>query len=222
MAERPGERLPRGRHALPHAEVVEAQRGRMMSAMAEAMMDKGYVGTTVADVIAGAGVSRETFYQRFGSKLDCFMSSFEAASEVLFARLAERSGVDATLDLDHSTSSPIARFDRLFGEYLETLAIEPAYARVFLVEVYAAGPDAIARRVELQSAIADSLATMLEIDTDHGRFACQALVAAVSALVTGPLVAGDLDALRSLREPVVDLVERALALSPSPSDRDRR
>ena len=62
--------------------------------MAEAMMEKGYVDTTVADVIKRAGVSRETFYQQFSSKADCFMTAFDAAADLLIAC------VEAGADLD--------------------------------------------------------------------------------------------------------------------------
>ena len=53
------QRLPRGRHGLTREEVGTAQRGRLMLAMAEAVADHGYVGTSVAEVIKRAGVSRE-------------------------------------------------------------------------------------------------------------------------------------------------------------------
>lgn len=207
MAERVWAPLPRGRHGLTRAEVAGSQRDRMMLAMAEAMTEKGYVGTTVADVIARAGVSRETFYQQFSSKLDCFMSAFDAAAAVLFSTVAEP---DAG-GLDGGAEARLARFERLVTDYLESLAAEPAFARLFLIEVYAAGPEAILRRIALQSRITDQLVTVLDVDTEGGRFACQALVSAISGLVTGPLVAGDIDALRALRIPVVDLVQRALA-----------
>src|SRR5215510_7200104 len=92
------EQLPRGRHRLSRAEVVASQRQRMLLAIAAAMADKGYAGTSVADVIARAGVSRETFYQQFSSKLDCFMSAFDAAGEVLLARLDETAGGEDDAD----------------------------------------------------------------------------------------------------------------------------
>src|ERR671936_165052 len=50
--------LPRGRHHLTRAEVTASQRGRMLQAMAEAVRDKGFTGTAVADVVAGAGARR--------------------------------------------------------------------------------------------------------------------------------------------------------------------
>src|SRR5687768_2812280 len=51
--------LPRGRHAAPRDVVREAQRGRMLEAMAAAVAAKGYGHVAVADVIEGAGVSRK-------------------------------------------------------------------------------------------------------------------------------------------------------------------
>jgi AcrR family transcriptional regulator len=198
------EQLPRGRHHLSREEVRSSQRSRMLLAMAAAMADKGYAGTAVADVIKRAGVSRETFYQQFSSKLDCFLSAFDSAGEVLLARLGETPGT--------GDEAPIELFDRAFGVYLDALASQPALARVFLVEVYAAGAEAMARRAALQAGIVDRMAALLGVATDRDRFACEVLVAAVGALVTGPLVAGDLDALQHLRERVVDLVSRALAV----------
>ena len=201
------EQLPRGRHSLSRDEVRRSQRVRMLLAIAEALADKGYANTAVADVIKRAGVSRETFYQQFSSKLDCFLSSFDTAAQVLLARL------DDTPDV--AGEAPIERFDRAFGVYLDSLAAQPALARVFLVEVYAAGPEAVARRAVLQAAIVDRMAELLGAATDRDRFACEVLVAAVGSLVTAPLVTNDLDALQHLRAQVVDLVRRAIPFLPT-------
>jgi AcrR family transcriptional regulator len=173
----------------------------MMTAMAEAMADRGFVGTTVADVLARAGVSRETFYQQFSSKLDCYMCAYNAVADILHERLRK---------VDPDAGSPYENFDALLTSYLDSLVAEPAYARLFLVEVFAAGPEAIERRTELQARLVETVAAVLHVDDDRGRFACRVLVAAIGSLVAGPLVSGDLDALRALREPVLDLVGRAL------------
>src|SRR2546428_322627 len=92
--------------------------------------------------------------------------------------------------------------------YAETS--EPAFARLFLVEVYAAGELALERRAELQRLFADAVAAELGARTKTERFACDTLVAAVSAMVTARLAAGDTEGLRALRKPLVDLVARAL------------
>ncbi len=199
----PPPRLPRGRHTLTREQVVADQRARMMLALADVVGEKGYGPTSVADVIGRAGVSRQTFYEQFSSKLDCFLATFDTAGELLLAELDRLATLDA--------ATPLERFDRLFAEYLDTLAQWSGYARVLLVESHAAGPDAIRRRSALQERIAAALAGVLGADDDRGRFACTMLVAAIASLVTEPLVRGDGDALRALHGPVVDLVAAALA-----------
>ena len=130
--------LPRGRHRLPRHQVVSSQRTRMLQGMAEAMMEKGYVNTTVADVIKRAGVSRETFYQQFSSKADCFMTAFGSAAEVVLGTIEtdvqlDRAELRRADGRDRATR--LEQFDRVFTAYLDALAAKPAYARLFLVEV---------------------------------------------------------------------------------------
>ena len=96
------------------------------------------------------------------------------------------------------------RFERALTAYLETMATEPAYARLFLVEVYAAGPEAMERRAALQQRIVDALVDLFEVGDERQRFACRTLVAAISSMVTGPLVTGDVDAIRALGPPIVE------------------
>ncbi len=199
-------RLPRGRHGLSREEIARTQRERMLLSLAEAMTRSGYVGTTVADVIKGAGVSRETFYQQFPSKLDCFTAAFDTAAELLLARMA--AGTDAAAATD--PVDRVAVFADLLHRYLDAIADDRAFARVFLVEVYAAGPEALTRRLAVQQRIVDGLAELLGDGSPRDRFACEVLVAATASMVTVPLVADDPDAIRALHAPLVDLVTRAL------------
>lgn len=203
-------RLPRGRHGLTRAEVADDQRRRIMTAMAEVMAAQGYASTTIADVIGRAGVSRETYYQQFRSKLECFLAAFDAASAALLAPIAGRI-TDATEgDAPIGPADRLEVFDELFGVYLDAITSHPELARVFLIEVYAAGPEAMERRARLQATITDAIAVLLGLGDDRVRFACQALVAAIGALVTPLLATGDLDGIRALREPIVDLAARSL------------
>jgi AcrR family transcriptional regulator len=172
--------------------------------MAEVMAEKGYVGTSVADVLKRAGVSRQSFYELFDSKLDCFMAAFECAGELMLERLS-----GAVERAAPTTSDPLALFERAITAYLQALSEELPYARLFLVEVFAAGPEAIRRRTRLQGVISDHLADLLGAATETGRFACRACVAAASALVTAPVADGDREALHALSEPLLNHV-RAL------------
>ncbi|MEV5647922.1 TetR/AcrR family transcriptional regulator [Nocardia sp. NPDC052254] len=200
-------RLPRGRHGIPRETVVRTQRDRILTAMADAMADNGYVGTSVAAVIKRAGVSRETFYEQFRSKEACFEAAYEQAVELLLARIQESLRSSAESATDGPQSAP--PIGVLLDAYLDGLAAEPAYARLFLVEVYAAGPKVIARRAELQESFVSLVARILDARTDQQRFACRTMVAALSALVTTHIAADDPDGLRALRAPMLELVERS-------------
>ena len=79
-----------------------------------------------------------------------------------------------------------------------------------LVEVYAAGPEALARRARLQGRVVDLLVDELGFG-DERRVACYLVVAGTAALVTPLLVQGDLDGVRALRGPLVEVVSRLLA-----------
>jgi AcrR family transcriptional regulator len=192
--------LPRGRHRLTREEVMASQRGRMLDAIAQAVADKGYARTSVADVISRAGVSRETFYQQFADKEDCFLAAFEASVEI-----TQQSMTDALLG---RPADPLARYDRAVRAYLDLLAREGAMARVFLIDVYAAGPRALRRRREVQARFVDLIADIFGAETPADRFACEALVAATSSMVTVRVAAGELDALPGLRAPLVSLARR--------------
>ena len=163
------------------------------------MSKKGYARTTVADVLRAAGVSRETFYEQFRSKEECFTAAFENAQALVLGAAAPE------LAPTSEAPSGMARGERALSAYLDAVAADPEYARVFLVEVYAAGPAALRRRAELQRGLVDALAATLGATTKRDRFALEVFVAATVSMVTTRLTAGDLDGLRGLREPLVEL-----------------
>jgi hypothetical protein len=78
-------RLPRGPGGMGPEEVARNQRTRLYSAMIEAIPQRGYEATTVAHVIALAGVSPGAFYELFSTKEQCFLAT------------ERRSGGDSTL-----------------------------------------------------------------------------------------------------------------------------
>jgi AcrR family transcriptional regulator len=183
-------------------QVAQIQRGRMLRAIAAVMAERGYAATTVADVLERAGVSRETFYQQFSSKQDCFLAAYELASGRVLAELERQAKSEGT---------PLERLDRTIGAYLDALADEPAFARLFMVEVYCAGEEVLARRTDIQRRFTKLVIDGLGARGRPERFACEALVAAVITLVTTRLTARDVKGLRALRKPLVDLVGQALA-----------
>src|SRR5262249_735235 len=129
--------LPSGRHNLPREFVVRSQRDRMLDAMAQVCASEGYGGATVAAVIAAAGVSRKTFYEQFRDRENCCL----AAYDVIMARfLGKVTGAYRQPQLGWPT-----RVRAAIEALLAFLAAEPAFARMCIVEVLAAGERAIER-----------------------------------------------------------------------------
>jgi AcrR family transcriptional regulator len=129
--------LPRGPHNLTRDDVLASQRRRMIDAMAENVAAKGYGSTTVGDVVAGAGVSRKTFYEHFRDKENCFLAAFDSGVEGLLEAISAAQSEDGTR---------MGLVRARVRAYLEALAAHPAFARTFLIEVFAAGPRALERR----------------------------------------------------------------------------
>lgn len=189
--------LPRGRHTLTREQITDAQRLRLAVGLADAMAEDGYVGTPVAAILKRAGVSRQTFYELYDDKLACFLDALDLVGAVLLGRLAE---------VADRPGEPLHRAELALRSYLATIAEHPSFARLYIVEVHAAGPDAIRRRAELQSHVVAALARLLDARSDAARFECEAFVAAISALVAPPLALGDLDGIRRLEAPLVELL----------------
>src|SRR4051794_36044600 len=76
-------RLPAGRHGLPRAFVAHNQRLRIVAAMLRVLPAHGYPATTTGHITREAGVSRAAFYQQFAGKEECFLTTYDLASEWL-------------------------------------------------------------------------------------------------------------------------------------------
>ena len=208
------QQLPRGRHRLSREVVVRSQRERLLLAMADAVAERGYARTSVADVLRRARVSRETFYEQFRNKEDCFLAAYDVAAAIVARELSAElrppsSGADEAV-APGGEKPILERLEGVMSRYLAALASEPALARTFMVEVYAAGPEALARRVEVQALFVELVAAIAGASDERQRFACEAFVGAVSALVTQSICAGRRAELEELGEPLRELAATLL------------
>jgi AcrR family transcriptional regulator/DNA-binding MarR family transcriptional regulator len=178
---------------LPREHVTEIQRGRILAAMADVAAERGAGATSVAHIVARAGVSRRTFYDLFEDREDCFLAAFDdalaqAARTVIPAHQGERTWRE-----------------RVRAGLLALLVFfeeNPALARLCVVEALAAGPKAMERRGE----ILDQLVRVV----DEGRserparvpdpppLAGEGAVGAVLAVVHRRLLTGGAQPLTSL------------------------
>jgi AcrR family transcriptional regulator len=204
--------LPRGRHHLTREQVQASQRARMLRGMVDAVAEKGYVRTTVADVLERARASRETFYEHFANKEECFLAAYEESVQLLTGRLRGALGAG---------EAPLVRFERVLDAYLEGMAAQPELAQIFLIEVYAAGPEARRRRAEVLQQFGDVFYELLGDAPElrslpDPRFAARAAVAAISGLVTSMVAAGDHESLPALKQPILDLIGAVSAVDQTP------
>lgn len=188
--------LPRGRHAAPRAIVWRSQHERMLVAMAEAVADRGYVATSVGDVVERAGVSRSTFYQHFSNKEDCFVAAYDRAVDVLLDGVGEAAQA--------AGRDPRAILEAGMQRYLALLAQNPAFACTFLVEILAAGPRALERRAAAHERFADQLRA-LHPDA-QSPLAYRACVGAVNELTSEHLRTHGAQELPSLADDALDIV----------------
>jgi AcrR family transcriptional regulator len=138
-------RPPPGRQQLSREFITQHQRARIIAALAEETVARGYRAVTVADIVRRAGIARNTFYENFSSKQDCFLATQDYAVEEALRRVIEA----AT-----KVESWQERVDAGLAAFLAYVASDPALARTCIVEALSAGPASLVRYEEsLQSFI---------------------------------------------------------------------
>jgi AcrR family transcriptional regulator len=131
--------LPRGRSRLPLRTVRASQRERLLRSVIAAVSDIGYPAVTVADVVRGARVSRAAFYAHFSDKEECFLTATGEGRQLMVTRV-----LAATRQLPAGVSDEEV-IRAAYRAFLAFLADEPAFARVFYIDMPAAGPRAVSR-----------------------------------------------------------------------------
>jgi AcrR family transcriptional regulator len=141
-------------------EVQAHQRSRLMGATIELAGERGYDGTTVADIVRLAGVSKASFYEHFSGKDECFIATFDAAL---------RAAARAVLRGEISAGDGRDRRDQLragLTALAELIAAQPKGAKLVLVDGQASTPAIrghVSRRFGLlQALVRERLATPSE------------------------------------------------------------
>lgn len=132
-----------GRERLSREFIAQHQRARIVTALALETSEQGYQAVTVADVVSRAGIARNTFYENFRSKEDCFLATQEFAMAAALERV-----VDAAGELESWPDRVCAGLTA----FVAYVAAEPALARTCMVEALSAGPAAVERYEESQQA----------------------------------------------------------------------
>jgi AcrR family transcriptional regulator len=190
-----------GRQQLPREFIAQHQRVRIISALARETSEQGYQQVTVADIVRRAGTARNTFYENFRSKEDCFLATQEFAMAAALERVVQTAG---------ALQSWPQRVRAGLSAFLSYVAEEPALARTCMVEALSAGPAAVERYEKSQQAFV-SLFKLGRDVSPHGadlpETLEEAIIGGVFWIVYQRLAVGELSTVPEL---LPELVEFAL------------
>jgi AcrR family transcriptional regulator len=194
-------RLPHGPNGMPREEVERNQRSRIYGAMIESVAQRGYQATTVAHVIALAGVSRRAFYELFPNKEHCFLGTYDIVvaqyrKRVLEAWMSERGWANRL----HASCKVL----------LDDAARSPKGPRLVLVDALGIGPKARERMQLAGFTFERIVATCLQVAPDEVAFpqlTSRAVVAGVRHVVFTRLLERRHRELLGLTDEVLDWIE---------------
>lgn len=135
---------------VPHAPtlrlVISQKRQRILNGMLEAVGAGGYDAASVRTVLDRTGLYRQAFYDNFTDKDACYLAAFDAGVERIEALAIAAAASEETWQ---------GKLRAGLGALLDFLESEPEIGRALVVEVHAAGPEALAKRAEAMKRAAD-------------------------------------------------------------------
>jgi AcrR family transcriptional regulator len=176
--------------ASPEEETAASQRERIFGAIVASVAAKGFETTTVADISELSGVSKSSFYEHFKDKESAVLATVESLLGPV-AEFARERGLG-----QDETPARAA-----FEAGIEAIVAQPAAARLCLVDIYAAGPQAAALLDDTLSDLAGLLlATFERIPGREGMPAeiVRALIGGIQKVVYKRLLRGEAEELTKL------------------------
>jgi AcrR family transcriptional regulator len=130
------------------------QRERLFAVTVDLVAKRGYRDTTIEQIVGTAGTDLVTFYDLFESKEACFLAAFDRIVEEGAAAL--RRAIAGEREWPRQMAAALACL-------LDLIAADPKRARVALVEVQAAGPNAYAHYEKAIARVGPKLREGLEL-----------------------------------------------------------
>jgi AcrR family transcriptional regulator len=176
------------RSLAPSSEPV-GHRERLIDAMAQSIIEKGYRDTTVADVVRLARTSRRNFYEHFEDRDACFLALFDATNDVMMAEIAAAVHPERPLD---------EQVDAAVDAYIDNVSQRPALYASFVREMPGLGRAGAERGLATLERFADMMVGLV----DSGRAMQPDIGARPLTTDTAIIIAG------GLRELVVISLQR--------------
>jgi AcrR family transcriptional regulator len=175
-------------------------RARVLEGMAHAVSRKGYADTTIADIVAQAGVSRRTFYEHFESKAECLIALYGAASHNALKVLRDA--------IDPKQPWP-TQVERALRAYLDCLGSNPVLLRTLFIEILHLGAEGLEARRRVNRELADFILHVVNgagRDSSITRDMAMAIVGGINELVLEYIEQDKLTKLGDLVAPASRLV----------------
>lgn len=177
----------------PKLELVNSpKREKILEGMLEAVGAEGYDATSVRTVLSRTGLYRQAFYDNFADKDGCYLAALEMGIGRLEALVIRAAA---------SEESWRGRLRAGLGAMLDYFDAEPDIGRGIVVEVHAAGPQALARRAEAMKRATDfiDLARLEAEESEQPpQIAAEGIVAGIHAIVHSRLSSGSTQGFRGL------------------------
>ena len=176
---------------------AELVRARVLLGLAQAIAESGYAAVRVGDIARHAQISKSTFYAHFTDKEDAFLAGYRETSQVLLDEIVAAASAESDIEAGIRVATE---------HYLQRLADDPALTQSFIVEVFAAGPAALAARHEVMGRFATIIEGLfrsrgVELSPAAARF----LVGGINELIVDAVVTGRAGRLPELADEVVRL-----------------
>ncbi|HXR31740.1 MAG TPA: TetR/AcrR family transcriptional regulator [Solirubrobacterales bacterium] len=168
------------------------KRQRILEGMLEAVGTSGYDAASVRTVLDNTGLYRQAFYDNFADKEECYLEAFDFGVAQLEALVKSAAQAEPTWQ---------GKLRAGLRAFLEALDADPVLGRALVVEVHAAGPEALRIRSESMKRTADfidSARVGLEGGESPPPIAAEGIVAGMHAVVHGKLAAGEESGFREL------------------------
>jgi len=172
--------------------VGSAKRQRILDGVLEAVGCGGYDATSVRTVLDRTGLYRQAFYDNFADKDSCYLEALDAGIARLEALAVAAAAAEETWQ---------GKLRAGLGAVLDALDETPDVGRALVVEVHAAGPEALEKRAEAMKRATDFIDSAREGaggDESPPPIAAEGIVAGIHAVVHARLAAGEDGGFRQL------------------------
>ncbi|HEY2478402.1 MAG TPA: TetR/AcrR family transcriptional regulator [Solirubrobacterales bacterium] len=167
--------------------------------MIEVVVDRGYISTTVTQVVAAAGVSRRTFYNYYADKQEAFFDVYRQVSDFLLEAMAEAGKAEK--------GGWAARVRRELEVLLETVTANPDLVWFCLAAPPAAGGEVAAAYRDFLVRLVGVLGQGRPKRTRHLPPAAEyGMAGGLAALVLKAVADADSEGVRKLLPEVTELV----------------